>query len=316
MDPFDSRVFLLPRQVKLSPLFSCRAILVRKYSYHLLYYQVFKYDKLVLEKLVREVLGMSDMAVKGGGRSEYEEERKAWDGKQKKEYVKEKIAYNKAESKEDKSGDVFGRKIGLEEMVRVYQDMYKKVVGRLGVAKVKEMCEEWDVRKNREKVEAKRKRQEVEKSQVRGEEEQEPPVKRKPSSGPLENFRPGPAPGTQRSWCSECDRHLTGGPSHLQVHKDTVHLGLRPWECAGCDSKFGRKSNLEEHISHTHLGQKFSSCNVEGCGRSFQNNTLLKDHGRAEHNHPLLCCPDCGATYAWTSDFNIHRRKHRDFFWA
>ena len=332
---------------------------------------MFKHDTLILEKLVREVLGMSDMAVNGGGRSEYEEARKAWeereparkekpkdkfttkietekknsthkeaktdkkgkcegndvkrksskgseilkneeaDGKQKKENVKEKKDYHKSESKKHKSGDVFGKKIGLKEMVRVYLDLYKKVVKRLGVAKVKEIFEEWDARRNSAKVEAKRKRQEVERSQMRAE-EQEPPVKRNRSSGPQDNFRPGPAPGTRRSWCSECDKYLAGDLWKLQRHKDTVHLGLRPWECDGCNSKFGTKSHLEAHISQVHLGQRLYSCIVEGCGKSFRDNAHLKDHGRAEHNHPRHCCPDCGATYAWTTQFAEHRRKHRD----
>ena len=140
---------------------------------------------------------------------------------------------------------------------------------------------------------------------ARGEEEQEPVMKRS------RNFYLEPAPGTYRSWCSECPKYLAGGPSHLQRHKDTVHLGLQPWECDGCDSKFGRKSNLEKHISLVHLGQRFYSCTVEGCGRSFRHNHDLKDHGRAEHNHPRHCCPDCGASYAWTSQFNDHKKKHR-----
>ena len=185
-------------------------------------------------------------------------------GKQKKEYVKEKKVYNKAASTEDKSGDEFGKEIGIEEMVRavkmckevekgcdrfsLYLDNYKEeVVGRQGIwrgARVMETYDEWGARRGNEKVEAKRERREVEKNLVSGDGEQEPSVKRNPSSGPLDNFLPGPAPGTRRIWCYECDKYLYGSPYHLQKHKDTVHFGLRPWECPGCDSKFGIKSNI------------------------------------------------------------------------
>ena len=261
----------------------------------------------------REISGKVES--KGDGRIRKNEEA---DRKQKKEYVKEKKVYNKTETKEENSVDDFGKEICLE-MVRavnmcrefergcdefsLYLVYCKEEVARWQgdwrVANVMETYDEWRARRNIDKVEAKRKRQEIERILVRREKKQE-----------------SPAPGTRRIWCSECDQYLAGGPSHLQCHKDTVHLGLRPWECDGCDSKFGSKGELEKHISLVHLGQRFYSCTVEGCGKSFRHNTYLKDHGRAEHNHPRLCCPDCTATYAWTSDLNKHRRKHRDFFWA
>ena len=123
--------------------------------------------------------------------------------------------------------------------------------------------------------------------------------------------RPGPAPGTYRTWCSLCDKYLSGGPSRLQQHHDAVHLHLRPWECDHCGDMFGRKSDLERHITTVHLGLRLYPCTVEGCGKSFADASTLWDHGRAKHGHSLLFCIVCGATYAWTSNFNSHRRKQK-----
>ena len=129
---------------------------------------------------------------------------------------------------------------------------------------------------------------------------------------PRTDPRPGPAPGTRRIWCSECDKYLAGGPSNLQLHLDTVHLHLRPWECDRCDDKFSQKSNLERHITTVHLGLRLYPCPVEGCGKSFTDREGTHNHGRVKHGHPLLCCIVCGATFAWTSDVNRHRRKHKE----
>ena len=127
-----------------------------------------------------------------------------------------------------------------------------------------------------------------------------------------EELRPGPAPGTRRIWCSLCDKYLHGSSYELQRHQDNVHLHLRPWECDHCGDKFGRKETLEKHITTVHLGLRLYPCTVEGCGKTFRDGCALRNHGRAQHGHPLLCCIVCGATYAWESNFNEHRRKHKD----
>ena len=129
---------------------------------------------------------------------------------------------------------------------------------------------------------------------------------------PQTDPRPGPAPGTRRIWCSECDKYCTGGPSHLQQHQDAVHLHLRPWECDHCGDKFSKKSSLEQHITTVHLGLRLYPCPVEGCGKSFTDGKTVRDHGRAKHGHPLLCCIVCGATFAWTCYFKKHRRTHKE----
>ena len=124
---------------------------------------------------------------------------------------------------------------------------------------------------------------------------------------PRTDPRPGPAPGTRRIWCSECDKYLAGGPSNLQLHLDTVHLHLRPWECDRCGAKFGRRSCLEQHITTLHLGLRLHACSVEGCGKIFTTSGNLKNHWRAEHGLPLLVYP-CGATFVCSQELNKHKK--------
>ena len=46
--------------------------------------------------------------------------------------------------------------------------------------------------------------------------------------------------------CDECEKILSSRYS-LQVHKRTVHQGLRPFECAKCGETFGHKHLMTRH---------------------------------------------------------------------
>ena len=40
--------------------------------------------------------------------------------------------------------------------------------------------------------------------------------------------------------------------SHLKDHTQSVHMRLKPFECAFCGSAFSRQSSLKHHLKHLH----------------------------------------------------------------
>ena len=56
-----------------------------------------------------------------------------------------------------------------------------------------------------------------------------------------------------RVQCQECGKDFAGQKG-LKIHTDTVHLGLKPFNCDVCGEAFGRKSNLNQHKVNNHSG--------------------------------------------------------------
>ena len=56
-----------------------------------------------------------------------------------------------------------------------------------------------------------------------------------------------------RVQCQECDKEFAGTIG-LKIHTDTIHLGLKPYNCDVCGEAFGRKSNLQQHKVNHHSG--------------------------------------------------------------
>ncbi|KAJ8904139.1 hypothetical protein NDN08_000666 [Rhodosorus marinus] len=52
-------------------------------------------------------------------------------------------------------------------------------------------------------------------------------------------------------FCGRCLRAFTTKKS-LRVHENTVHLGMRQYECKVCGRHFGTRSSMKRHISHKH----------------------------------------------------------------
>mmetsp|Transcript_22338 Transcript_22338/g.89920 ORF Transcript_22338/g.89920 Transcript_22338/m.89920 type:complete len:148 (-) Transcript_22338:114-557(-) len=75
--------------------------------------------------------------------------------------------------------------------------------------------------------------------------------------------------------CDECFAKFSGR-SHLLVHVQTVHRGLRPHSCKHCGRSFGTKGTMNRHIRIVHLRERNFVCPL--CKRAFSTLACLKRH--------------------------------------
>jgi len=71
--------------------------------------------------------------------------------------------------------------------------------------------------------------------------------------------------------------------------ENSVHAGIKPFECKLCDYKAARNFNLKHHIESVHQGIKAFKCNI--CGIDFAQNSGLKKHIQSVHERikPFKC---------------------------
>ena len=77
----------------------------------------------------------------------------------------------------------------------------------------------------------------------------------------------------------------------LKQHIETVHQGIKPYQCHMCDSKFYYPSVMKAHISRIHEGKKPEKINCSTCGKLFAAKRSLKDHIAVVHDgiKPFKC---------------------------
>ena len=54
------------------------------------------------------------------------------------------------------------------------------------------------------------------------------------------------------STCWQCNRPIKGGRDNLQRHIETVHEGLKKFECNVCGKKYSRRSRVLQHKKSAH----------------------------------------------------------------
>ena len=105
--------------------------------------------------------------------------------------------------------------------------------------------------------------------------------------------------------CAHCEETF---PDHksFRIHLRTVHPEVRDYKCTDCEKAFRVKENLVLHFKHVHLGVKYAQRpkkpyklkprkQCPKCDKSFQNNSLLKDHIDVVHEGKIpYVCPHCG----------------------
>ncbi|KAK9493481.1 hypothetical protein V1508DRAFT_85662 [Lipomyces doorenjongii] len=96
----------------------------------------------------------------------------------------------------------------------------------------------------------------------------------------------------KRYQCSDCG-HGFNTNQHLKRHQLT-HEKQMPYVCAGyppCVAAFHKQSQLRKHVADVHTHTKPFVCRVEGCGRSFGQNSRLKAHEARDHaSQPRYLC--------------------------
>ncbi|CAB4257245.1 similar to Saccharomyces cerevisiae YPR186C PZF1 Transcription factor IIIA (TFIIIA) [Maudiozyma barnettii] len=135
----------------------------------------------------------------------------------------------------------------------------------------------------------------------------------------------------------DCDKAFTR-PSLLTEHQQSVHLGLKPFDCNQCDKSFTRKAHLERHLlSHLNNEERPFHCSVckkgvitqqqlkrheithtksfvcpyKNCSEAFYKHPQLRSHIMATHLQTLTC-KHCNKTFQRPYRLEHHIKKHHN----
>ena len=128
------------------------------------------------------------------------------------------------------------------------------------------------------------------------------------------------AKGTDRNtkFCKVCNKKFST-PWHLKRHMYMVHPGQtqfegynhqkKNWTPGMCELCGKELRNLQVHINTVHLGLKPHKC--ETCGQSFASSTVLKSHVNAVHLElKPFKCPHCGQAFVRNSFLTGHIKRY------
>ena len=104
--------------------------------------------------------------------------------------------------------------------------------------------------------------------------------------------------------------------SIIIAHEDSIHKGLKPFDCPYCDYKCARKKNMYVHIKNIH-GDKGShhgkpSYECGQCGHVAKHRRLLEQHIRSVHEITVkeFQCGLCDFKAATKMSVDRHMQSH------
>lgn len=109
-----------------------------------------------------------------------------------------------------------------------------------------------------------------------------------------------------RYQCEFCGR-ICSGRQTLNVHRKSLHLGLRSVVCEICGKKLTSKGSLHNHLL-MHRGEKPLAC--EHCGKTFLSRNTLNIHRRTHTGERPHGCPYCEKRFTQRNSLIVHIRKH------
>ena len=116
--------------------------------------------------------------------------------------------------------------------------------------------------------------------------------------------------------CEHCQKSYSR-PGRLKAHENAVHLGLRPYQCSGCDCTFRYKNNHSAHVRKVHAsGHVKENSNpkfqCQDCSETFSEKDVLFEHVMGTHQGlQVLKCPECPFVSANDSAMSQHEKLHR-----
>ena len=105
--------------------------------------------------------------------------------------------------------------------------------------------------------------------------------------------------------CSVCNKMIVS--KRLNEHIKTVHANERNLSCQQCDKKFGKPSELRNHI-RTHTGERPYTCDI--CDASFAYSHILARHKKYHDGTKKFTCKQCGKSFLQKNDLVKHGRIH------
>ena len=109
-----------------------------------------------------------------------------------------------------------------------------------------------------------------------------------------------------RLQCEECGRRFNS-PTSLDNHVNSVHRGVRPFQCDMCEKRFAQKATLRTHM-RTHTGEKPYQCKV--CKRKFADLSTKRKHERVHDGLKPYSCDVCGKSFSQSGNMLRHRESH------
>ena len=104
--------------------------------------------------------------------------------------------------------------------------------------------------------------------------------------------------------CHKCQRTF-GQKSNLQNHINSVHEKIKPFKCHKCDWAFGCKASLQRHIRVVH--EKIKPFQCQKCERAFGVNCNLQSHVKFFHEKlTAYQCQECKRTFTSKSAYQYH----------
>lgn len=95
--------------------------------------------------------------------------------------------------------------------------------------------------------------------------------------------------------CYHCGKYY-GNNTLLKYHLVSVHSDVKSFTCRFCSKTFSTKGGLDRHEA-AHENKRQFVCNVNGCGRNFNNTGMLREHTRFIHEAPKQKCSYCGKIF-------------------
>ncbi|KAG7306824.1 hypothetical protein JYU34_008269 [Plutella xylostella] len=107
--------------------------------------------------------------------------------------------------------------------------------------------------------------------------------------------------------CAICHKRFTQQGGVLQHMR--MHTGDRPFPCSYCQKSFTQKSGLDQHL-RTHTKVKPYRCVI--CGKTFIQSVHLKQHMRTHTNVSPFQCVICEKRFKQSSHLNYHLKHHNE----
>jgi len=105
--------------------------------------------------------------------------------------------------------------------------------------------------------------------------------------------------------CSVCNKLIVA--KRLNEHIKSVHCNEKPFACQQCDKKFGKPSELRNHV-RSHTGERPFKCDI--CNATFAYSHILTRHKKYHQGAKNFPCKFCDKSFLQKNDLVKHSRIH------